>query len=245
MRDTPPRGLFISGTDTGVGKTFVACLIAQSLRTQGYRVGVYKPVASGGVRRPSGLASPDAEALREAAGLTDDLATICPQIFEAPLAPPAAAAEVGAAVDCRLLREGLSYWSDKCDMVLVEGAGGLLSPLSDEDLTATLAAEFGYPLVVVAANRLGVINHALQTLVAAASYAAGLPVAGIVLNQVAADVDKSYATNFQNLTTRTTVPVLSELPWQAACFTPAIDWYAVADGEPLHRSLKSSPSAST
>ena len=195
MSRFPQKGLFITGTDTGVGKTFVACMIARSLCAQGRRVGVYKPVASGGRRVGSETISGDAEALHKAARATCSLSVVCPQTFQAPLAPQQAALLENRDVDCNLLRDGLTAWNGQCDIVVVEGVGGLMSPISKDDYNATLAEEFGYPLVVVAANRLGVINHTLQTVIAAAAFGDGLATAGIVLNQVTAQTDLSVTTN--------------------------------------------------
>ena len=103
-------GLFITGTDTGVGKTYVAALIARRLAQQGRKVGVYKPAASGCRRRGGVLVSDDAVALWEAAGRPGDLEHVCPQRFEAPLAPHLAAAAEGRQLDAGLLRRGLEYW---------------------------------------------------------------------------------------------------------------------------------------
>ena len=121
------------------------------------------------------------------------------------------------------------YWSDKCDVVIIEGAGGLMSPLSEEDYNATLAEEFGYPLVLVAANRLGVIHHAVQTLIAAAAFGEGIDTAGIILNQVQSAVDGSVPTNCGELEKRIRVPILAEIAWQATRFAAPIDWYALAN----------------
>ena len=229
MLKIPTKGLYVSGTDTDVGKTYVACLVAKSLCEQGHRVGVYKPVASGGSRVDEEIVAADALALQEAAGLSRCLAAICPQVFEAPLAPPVAAAAEGRAVDREMLRQGLMYWSDKCDVVIVEGVGGLMSPLSEEDYNATLAEEFGYPLVLVAANRLGVIHHAVQTLIAAAAFGEGIDTAGIILNQVQSAVDGSVSANYRELEKRIRVPILAEVAWQATRFSEPIDWYALAN----------------
>ena len=147
--------MFITGTDTDVGKTYVAALIARSLVAAGHRVGVYKPVASGCRAEHSDLVSDDAPALWEAAGRPGELEHVCPQRFTAPLAPPAAARAEGRLIDADLLRSGLDYWSLRSDIVLVEGVGGLMSPLDDERYVADLAYDFGFPLVVVARNALG------------------------------------------------------------------------------------------
>jgi dethiobiotin synthetase len=160
-------GIFITGTGTGVGKTYVGTLIAKALRAAGKRVGVYKPVASGCERQADRLISPDAIALWEAAGRPGTLEHVCPQVFAAPLAPHLAARAEGRRVDSQLLRDGLKFWCETCDIVLVEGAGGLMSPISEDDYNADLAAEFGYPLLIVAENALGTINATLQTLITA------------------------------------------------------------------------------
>src|SRR5882672_6029573 len=151
-------GLFITGTGTGVGKTYVGALIAKALHDAGKRVGVYKPVASGCETHDGRLTSPDAIALWEAAGRPGALEQVCPQLFAAPLAPHLAARAEGRRVDARLLRTGLKIWLASSDLVLIEGAGGLMSPISDDDYNADLAKEFDYPLVIVATNQLGTIN---------------------------------------------------------------------------------------
>jgi len=228
MHKYPETGLFISGTDTEVGKTYVACLIARTLVAMGHRVGVYKPVASGGVATDAGVVAEDALQLWEAAGRPADLNAVCPQVFAAPIAPPQAAEVEGRTVDRTLLHAGLSAWRDLCDVVVVEGAGGLMSPISSEDYNATLAAAFGYPLVIVAPNRLGVINHTLQTLITAAAFGEGLATAGIVLNHVDEVPDPSVRTNRIELQHRCVPPLLAEVSWQAKDFDIPLDWFALA-----------------
>ncbi len=203
----PRHGLFVTGTDTNVGKTFVGAIIVRSLTREGYRVGVYKPVASGCEVVEGELLSADASALWEAAGRPADLGQVCPQRFAAPLAPNLAAAAEGSSVDSQRLRTGLAAWTDQSDLVVVEGAGGLYSPLSEQDFVIDLAREMGYPLVIVAANRLGTINATLQTVLAAR--AAGLTVAGIVLNTVEhLPADPSLSSNAAELDIR-----LKQLGW--------------------------------
>ena len=163
-------GLFITGTDTGVGKTYVAALIARQLAAEGRAVGVYKPAASGCRRQGGALVSDDALALWEAAGRPDDLQHVCPQLFEAPLAPHLAAWAEGRELDADLLRRGIDYWRRRSEIILVEGAGGLMSPLGDDEYVADLAAELGFPLVVVSPNVLGTINQTMQTLIAASTF---------------------------------------------------------------------------
>lgn len=174
------RGLFVTGTDTGVGKTSVAVAIARQLRSDGRRVGVYKPVASGF----SSVTDPASDAVRlwEAAGRPLGPGTVCPQSFAAAAAPARAARAEGRRVDERLLRSGLAAWRAASDVVVVEAAGGLCSPLGDATLGIDLAREFCLPLVVVDMARLGMIGRSLVTVRAAR--AEGLRVAALVMSAV-------------------------------------------------------------
>jgi dethiobiotin synthetase len=213
MAGKPAHGLFITGTSTHVGKTYVTAHIARQLVAEGVHVGVYKPAASGCREHKGQLVSDDAVSLWEAAGRPGDLEQVCPQRFRAPLAPHLAARAEGKEIDASLLRAGLSAWTDRCELVLVEGAGGLMSPLTDDEYNADLAHEFGYPLIVVAPNVLGVINQTLQTLIAAASFADGLPVAGVVLNDMRESAhDPSAGSNLAELQKRCGPPVLACSP---------------------------------
>ncbi len=171
-------GLFVIGTDTEVGKTYIACQLAKSLVASGVRVGVYKPVASGGEPgEPS-----DAELLCAAAEQTCELHRVCPQQFSAPLAPPISASIEGREVDEALLVTGANWWLGRCELLIVEGAGGALSPISKNLTVLDLAGQFGYPLLLVVADRLGAVNHTLLTLEAAQKR--NLRVEAIVLNRL-------------------------------------------------------------
>jgi len=226
-------GLFIVGTDTGVGKTYVAARIAAALFRAGKKAGVYKPAASGCRQIDDELISDDAVALWEAAGKPGTLDAVCPQRFIAPLAPHLAAREEGKELDAALLRRGLEFWQRTSEIIIVEGAGGLMSPLGDHEYVADLATDFGFPLIVVVPNRIGAINGALTTLIAAAARPKPLPVAGIVLNDLLppkAD-DPSTASNRRELASRCDVPILAQLGHGAGQFDAAIDWMALANHE--------------
>jgi dethiobiotin synthetase len=230
MIEKPTKGLFVTGTDTGIGKTRVTATIARSLVAAGHRVGVYKPAASGGKRRRGTLVSEDAVELWEAAGKPLTLEQVCPQRFAAPLAPHLAARAEGREIDAKLLRAGLAVWQQSSDIVLIEGAGGLMSPIGDEDYVGDLALEFGYGVIVVAPNQIGVINQTLQTLITAAVFRGGLDVAGIVLNQMLpnARTDPSVKSNRAELEHRAEAPVLGELGYNAKKFDKPIDWMKLA-----------------
>ena len=224
------RGLFVTGTDTGVGKTYVGALIAHSLRERGYRVGVYKPAASDCEYEGDRLMSADASILWQAAGEPGELAQVCPQCFQAPLAPHLAAQKEGSSVDEELLRTGIATWVRASEVVIVEGVGGLMSPVGPDTYNADLAEAFGYPLVVVAPNALGAINQTLQTLIAAAAWGDGLPIAGVVLNQNDSSYDPSRECNRAEIESRSVPPILTELKWQADRFVDVVNWYELARG---------------
>jgi dethiobiotin synthetase len=188
------------------------------------RVGVYKPVTSGCELRGGSLVSPDAVFLWESAGRPGSIERVCPQMFLAPLAPHLAARLEGKRVDTALLRDGIAFWRETSEVVLVEGAGGLMSPMSDDDYNADLAAAFGFPLVVVSANELGTINATLQTLITASTYCDGLPVAGIVLNSPSRrEDDLSIQSNADELARHCVAPLLACVDYGGG-FDRDVDW---------------------
>ncbi len=171
------RGIFVTGTDTGVGKTVVACALVRGLRERGIDVGVMKPVETG-----VGAAGPeDARALQAAAGEgADSLAEICPQQYSLPAAPTVAARAEGSSVDWARIREGFSRLSARHEWMVVEGAGGLLVPVAEGFSMADLAVALDLDLIVVTRAALGTINHTRLTLEAASRR--GLRVAGVVIS---------------------------------------------------------------
>ena len=141
-----------------------------------------------------------------------------------------AALAEGRRLDARQLRQGLEYWRGRSEIILVEGAGGLMSPLGEDEYVADLAEEFGFPLVVVARNVLGTINQTLQTLITASVFREGLPIAGVVLNHPAippAD-DASLSQNRRELATRCVPPILAEVAWGADQTDVPVDWFSLA-----------------
>lgn len=227
------KGLFITGIDTAVGKTRVAVAIVTALREAGVQVGAYKPVCSGAVETVSGESQwDDVEQLYTALEGRFSRDQICPQRFSAAVAPPEAARREGRTVNEALLRDGLSAWESVADFLVIEGAGGLLCPLSDRLTMADFAQEAGFPLVVVVANRLGCLNHTLLTLECARNR--GLEVAAVILNHPAETAisggleDLSLTTNAESLAVaveRYGLPVpLLTLNWNAS-------WIAFGDRE--------------
>ncbi len=229
MLKKPPLGLFISGTDTEVGKTYVATLIVKELVALGHRVGVYKPVASDCIADGPQLVSEDAVALWEVAGRPLSLDAVCPNRYQAPLAPHLAARSEGRELDAQALRRGIEVWADECDVIVVEGAGGLMTPISDDEYFADLAYDFGYPTVVVAPNVIGAINQTLSALIAATCFRGGLPLAGVVLNDSRSfDNDPSIESNREEIASRAQAPVLARLRHEGEAFDDQVDWMEVA-----------------
>jgi len=197
--------LFVTGTDTGVGKTFVACALATALRTGGRRVGVMKPVETGVVDRPE-----DALRLAAAAGDASPLDDICPYRLRAPLAPSVAAAGEGVVIDVDRLVQAIARRAAGVDVLLVEGAGGLLVPIAGTTTFLDLAVRAALPVLLVGANRLGTVNHC--ALSARVARLAGLDLRGFVLSQPAAQTDESSATNAEVVATLTGLRCRGVLP---------------------------------
>jgi dethiobiotin synthetase len=198
-------GLLVTGTDTGVGKTFVACALAHALRARSRTVAVLKPVETGVTDQPE-----DALRLREAAADPAPLDDICPYRLRAPLAPSVAARVQGITIDLARLEALIERRRRVADVLLVEGAGGLLVPIADSVTYADLAARLRLPLLIVAANRLGTVNHTALTARVAESM--GLPVLGVVLSQPAPERDPSADSNGDTIAGLTGLAVLAELP---------------------------------
>lgn len=222
------RGLFVTGTDTGVGKTWVTAMVARHLVQQEIQVGAYKPTASGS---EDGRWA-DVDVLREAIGGRFPEERICPQRFDAPLAPPEAARLENREIDPGLLRSGALWWSDQVDTLLVEGVGGLLCPLTGSETIADLAVDLGWPIVIVARNALGTINHTLLTIDVARRR--GLKISGVVLNQPEPPDphDRSLDTNAGTIGRLGNVEILGHVAYGSRDLLPfdgtaTIDWLAV------------------
>jgi len=204
-------GFFITGTDTGVGKTLIAGAIARALSLQGRRVGVMKPFESGCRRNGDTLVPADALYLRNMAGSQDDLALICPYAFERPLAPGVAARLEHVSISLEKVQEIYSQLSAQHDIMLVEGAGGLMVPISEEQLIIDVVRLLQLPLIIVARSALGTINHTLLTVREAQR--AGIRVCGIILNKVSPEPDEAEATNPEVIRKFSSVPLLGQVPY--------------------------------
>ena len=178
------RGIFVTGTDTGVGKTVVACALVRGLREGGARVAVMKPVASGAFRTPEGLRNTDALALMEAAGpeRSDTYDEVNPYCFEPAISPHIAAREAGIDVDTSMIRQKYDRLSAGADWVVVEGAGGWYAPINEHQTMADLAWALSIPALMVVGLKLGCLNHAQLTRLGVESH--GVRLAGWVVSGI-------------------------------------------------------------
>ena len=203
------RGYFITGTDTGVGKTAVTLGLMQLLQARGSTVVAMKPVAAGCEPTPGGLRNDDALRLQQQASIELDYAKINPYAFAPAIAPHIAAEQAGARIDIEIITNKYSELSCVSDCVLVEGAGGWQVPLNDNETLADLALQLGLDVVMVVGIRLGCLNHALLT--AAAIATAGCTLAGWVANQLP-PAPECAQENINYLKSRVSVPLLGVLP---------------------------------
>ncbi len=211
------RGLFVTGTGTGVGKTLIAGAIARHLRQKNRNVEVLKPVATGCYRTRGELISADAEFLAACAETQRSLDEITPVRYVTPAAPNVAAQREGRPVDLECIFSAFARAVQAADAVIVEGIGGLLCPITDDFWVIHLAKLFDLPLVIVADAALGTINHTLTSLHAARC--AGLRLAGVVINRYcveAADLDVAMMTNPAQIAQLGKVNVLTVVPQEDA-----------------------------
>lgn len=197
------KGIFITGTDTGVGKTFVAARIAAAIKAKGIDVGVMKPIATGGME--------DAVFLKRAINTDDPLNLVNPVCFKTPVAPMVAARIERKRIDIGKIKDAYEELCRRHEFLVVEGIGGAMVPIKKDYLVADLIADLNLAAVIVARPNLGTINHTLLTVEALKSR--GIEIAGIVINNFKKDAkDKSVKTNPAVITEISGVPVIGVLP---------------------------------
>lgn len=180
------KGVFITGTDTGVGKTWFTLALIEALKGQGRRTNGMKPVASGGTYINGKLTNDDAKLIMQCCSELVNYELINPYVFEPPVAPSFAARQAGEIVDLDQIVASYNKLASACDYIIVEGVGGWRVPISDKIRTVDLARELAVPVILVVGLRLGCINHAILT--AEAIRADGINLCGWVSNQL----DKEY-----------------------------------------------------
>lgn len=204
---TPARGWFITGTDTGVGKTHVACGLLQVLAAEGIRAVGFKPVATGCMGPVGALRNDDALALMAAGGVAAAYETINPYAFAPPIAPHLAAQAAGIAIRPAPILRAFASLAGQAEAVVVEGAGGWRVPLGKDWEMGDLARQLRLPVILVVGMRLGCLNHALLS-----AQAIGDLLCGWVANEVDAGMD-SMAGNLASLRERLPVPCLGVVPF--------------------------------
>ncbi|MEC4686349.1 MAG: dethiobiotin synthase [Nitrospirota bacterium] len=207
------RGVFITGTDTGVGKTIIAAAITRALKMRGVNVGVMKPVETGcRVEGEKGLVPVDGAFLQYMAETDTPLSEITPYRFETPVAPLVASEIEGRAIRKEVILTTFEKIARNHDFMVVEGVGGLIVPVSRDLLVSDLVKLLDLSIIVVAGNTLGVINHTLLTVKAAENE--GIHVAGVVINHThPPHGDIAEDTNPRALEKLLTVPVIGVFPY--------------------------------
>ncbi|MEW6583897.1 MAG: dethiobiotin synthase [Actinomycetota bacterium] len=209
------RGVFVTGTDTGVGKTVVSAALGLAAQAQGRRAVVLKAAQTGW----DGTITGDAEFAQAVLGTDEPLDAVCPYRLRAPLAPAVAADLEGVTVDPGVVRERFDDLASRYDLVIVEGAGGLLVPFGDGVDMAGLATLLALPVIVAARPGLGTLNHTLLTL--EAIHRRGLTPLGVVVSGWPAEPGLDAVTNPRVLARLTPVPLLGVLPFDAGIDTEA------------------------
>jgi len=181
--------IFVTASDTEVGKTFCSCAIAEAFWSDGLSVGVYKPVLSGLSWCDSSETLDDATLLQSAAGSTDDIALINPYRFDAAVTPAHAAHLENVKIDKQKLHENYNDIKARHDITIVEGAGGLMSPVTDDYLNIDMICDFQCPVIVVTDTKLGRINHTLMTLNLLKER--GAEVLGVIVNMYPKDPNEA------------------------------------------------------
>lgn len=176
------HGYFITGTDTGVGKTRIATALLAAFNSRGYSTAAMKPVATGCANTAQGLRNDDALTLQQHASLPLTYEQVNPYAFEPAIAPHLAAAQAGQTIDLMRIKHGLDILAVQADVVIVEGVGGWVVPLNRDTTIADLARMLGLPVVLVVGMRLGCLNHALLSVESIEQ--SGLPFAGWVANVI-------------------------------------------------------------
>ena len=205
------QGYFVTGIDTGVGKTLVSAALTFFLRNQGVRVSGMKPIASGCIETGHVLRNEDADLLLTASNVEADYDLICPYRFLPPIAPHIAAEDQGTVISIDHILDCYRRFQAGSDTVVVEGVGGWQVPVNKHKSMSDLAIELDLPVIIVVGGRLGCINHALLT--AESVLASGLSVAGWVFNKIDPDMQQADAVK-QTLQNRMPGRFIADIAWQ-------------------------------
>jgi len=221
-------GCFVTGTDTGVGKSLVSSALLRRLAGHGLRAVGMKPIAAGTTCHQGAQVNEDVTQLQAAGNVDAPSGLRCPYLLRAPLSPHLAAAAEGSAISLPRITSAYQQLANLADAVVVEGAGGFRVPLTDELDGSDLAVALGLPVVLVVGIRLGCLNHALLT--REAIRARALPLAGWVACRIEPDMAAAHA-NVQTLCRRIDAPLLGDIPWleqpDADAAAPFLDMHSL------------------
>jgi len=204
------NGYFITGTDTGVGKTLVSLALMHTLQAQGRRVAGFKPVSAGCTNTASGLRNDDAMKLQQAGSVDFPYETINPYAYHPPIAPHIAAQSIGDSISIEKICACYKKLAGEVDLVIVEGAGGWLVPINEKETMADIAARLDLPVILVVGLRLGCLNHALLSVESIQKK--GLVLKGWIANHISPNMAKS-AENVDTLAQRIAAPLLGVIPY--------------------------------
>jgi dethiobiotin synthetase len=225
-------GLFITGTDTGVGKTRFTSLLARALIARDIPIKVSKPIATGAKYVPDGDLLSDDTLVLGRASQDDDLTAITPYCFETPANPALAARLAGKSFRMADLVQAVRNRQHEGTFTLVEGVGGLMCPLTETETIADFARTLNLPIIIVARRSLGTLNHLFLTLQAAKAH--GLKVAGIIMSETEPAVDLASRHNPTEFALRSNIPILAVLPHETSLEAPqslriveSVDWLKV------------------
>jgi dethiobiotin synthetase len=219
------QGFFITGTDTGVGKTLIAAALIHRFTQQGMKAIGMKPVAAGARPHDGQLLNEDVEQLMAASNVEAPLLLINPYVFDSPVAPHIAASQSGVVMSLDKIKAAFHALAPLADILVIEGAGGFLVPLNDGEDMADLAVSLELPIILVVGMRLGCLSHALLTV--AAIEARGLRLAGWVANSIDPGM-ANFEENLASLRQRIDAPCLGVVPWFAT-LSLAAPWSAAMD----------------
>ena len=217
------KGWFIAGTDTGVGKTWVAVALTRALVAQGLRVGVMKPVAAGTIDTPQGPRNDDALELLGASNVAASYDDVNPCLLATPASPHLAARHAGVAIRPEPILAAQRRIGAHSDCLVVEGAGGWLAPISAVETMGDIAEKMGLPVILVVGLRLGCLNHALLTREAIRSQ--GVPFAGWIANRMPTEMPLANE-NIDTLASRFGMSPLGTVPSGIPAIEPGVPAWA-------------------
>lgn len=232
------RAWFITGTDTGIGKTFATCALIHAARAQGFTALGMKPVASGAEIIGGKAINEDAARLLEAGSFNPGLEQLNPYCLRAPVSPHLAAREENIHIDPARIRQAFNELARRCERLFVEGAGGFLAPLGEETDAPRIARELDLPLILVVGMRLGCINHTL--LAAEAILSRNLRLEGWIANCLYPDMPYLYD-NIDTLRRRLDAPLLGTLPCMPDAAPGTLAQFVTLPCQPMPYAVRSHP----